>query len=234
MNDFAPLLDLLSGKLGWLPTVLLWIGALRLPMKFLQSWLQNVLTAFVARIVASPQTDDDAQLRRLFDSLGYRMLVFSLDAILSLKLPTSESLDTHQQTQAAQPNPRNGLNLFLPLVLCALLVGGCTTLAPEGVYHGDRVLYNAELATTTSYDLLKTFLDWERANQAPLAEWPKIHESAEYIRAHWEQWFATAYALHDAYAADPTSANAAALQRSLNVLRTAMAQAAGYMAQATH
>lgn len=233
MNDFAPLLDLLTGKFGWLSTVLIWMGALRLPMKLVQSWLQNVLTAFVARIVASPQTDDDAQLRRLFDSLGYRMLVFSLDAILSLKLPTSESLDVHQQSRAPQPSP-SGAGPLVLFALCSLLLSGCTTLAPEGVYHGDKVLYNAELATTTSYDLLKTFLDWERANQAPLAEWPKIHESAEYIRAHWEQWFTTAYALHDAYAADPTSANAAALQRSLNVLRTAMAQAAGYMAQATH
>lgn len=230
---YQPLLDLLAGKFGWLPTVLVWIGALRLPMKLASGWLQATLTAFVARVAASPETDDDAQLRRVMGSLAYRFIAFTLDAALSLKLPTAESLDTHQQTRATQPSP-SGAGPWALLALCALLLSGCTTLAPEGVYHGDRVLYNAELATTTSYDLLKTFLDWETANRPALVKWPQIHAAATEIRAHWEQWFTTAYALHDAYAADPTSANAAALQRSLNVLRTAMAQAAGYMAQATH
>lgn len=230
---WQPLLELLTGKLGWLPALLTWIGALRLPMKLVQSWVQNFLTAFVARVAASPQTDDDAQLRKLLDSLGYRMLAFTLDAALSLKLPTSDSLDTHQATKAAQPSP-SGAGPWLILGFCALLLfPGCVNLDPAGTYKGDALLYHSELATTTSYDVLKTFLDWEKANAPALVKWPQIHQAAENIRAHWEQWFTTAYAMHDAYKADPSQVNADNLQTALRILREALNQATGYMATAT-
>ena len=95
-SDWQPLLDLLSGKFGWLPTIIAWIGAVRVPMKLVSGWLQSTLTAFVARVAASPQTDDDAFLERVFGSIGYRFTAFLLDAALSLKLPTTDSLARHQ------------------------------------------------------------------------------------------------------------------------------------------
>jgi len=67
----------------------------RVPMKLISGWLQSTLTAFVARVAASPEQDDDALLNTVFGSIGYRVLAFTLDAALSLKLPTSESLAQH-------------------------------------------------------------------------------------------------------------------------------------------
>lgn len=97
MNDaFAPLYSLLSGHFGWLPTLIAWIGALRIPLKLVNGWLQGVLTQFVVRVQDSPETDDDAQLKKVLGALWYRFLAFTLDAVFSLKLPTTQSLTLHR------------------------------------------------------------------------------------------------------------------------------------------
>lgn len=108
-------------------------------------------------------------------------------------------------------------------------VTGCRHLDANGVYKGDTALYQSELATTTSYDLLDAFVKWEAANRAALAKWPEIKKSADTIRADAKQWFSTANALHDAYAANPTDENRAALQKAINVIRAALVEANGYM-----
>lgn len=233
MNEFQPLLDLLSGKFGWLPTVLIWIGALRVPMKLVSGALQNFLTAFVVRVAASPETDDDDKLRTLFGSIGYRFIAFTLDAALSLKLPTSESLVKHISGEAVPVNRANALIILgaLSLLLCH---SGCGTLDQTGVYAGDEILYESEVVIPTSYELIHTFVTWEKDNRAVLAKWPEIKRSADAMRAGAKQWIASANALHDAYKLDPTPPNGAALQRALAVLRTALNEAARYMAQAAN
>lgn len=123
-------------------------------------------------------------------------------------------------------------------ILALILLGagfaqlGCRHLAPEGVYHGDSVLYHAELSTRTSYDLLHVFVQWELDNRAALAKWPEITKAADHIRLNAKQWFATANNLHDAYAADPSQDNRDKLQTALAVLQTALLEANGYMLQA--
>ena len=102
-HSLQPLLDLLSGKLGWLPTALAWIGALRLPMKLAGDWLQRALTAFVNDVANSPESDDDSALRKILGSLPYRLSAFALDAIFSLKLPTTQSLNKHINNIGLQP-----------------------------------------------------------------------------------------------------------------------------------
>jgi len=109
---------------------------------------------------------------------------------------------------------------------------GCGTLDKSGVYRGDQLLYQSELTTVTSYGLLKTYLEWERDNEAALARWPAIHQSAKHIEANWQQWFKTAYALHDAYKLDPSQENAAALNTALKVIRAALTESTKYMNQA--
>lgn len=133
-------------------------------------------------------------------------------------------------------NPRSILQaiaLFCVLAasLC-LLTPGCASLDKAGVYAGDQVLYQAELTTKTSYDVIHTYVAWEESNRALLTKWPAIKESADHMRAGAKQWFATAHALHDAYAANPSDANKAALDRSINVLTTALNEAVKYMALA--
>lgn len=124
--------------------------------------------------------------------------------------------------------------LSILLILSALFVfPGCGTLDKTGVYAGDQVLYQSELSITTSYDVIHTFVTWEKENRAALAKWPEIKTAADSMRAHAKQWKATADALHDAYAAAPTDANRQNLEAALRILRTALAEAAGYMAKAT-
>lgn len=123
------------------------------------------------------------------------------------------------------------MKTFAALLLCVFALSSCATLDKSGVYAGDDVLYQTELTTTTSYELIHSYVTWEKANRATLAKWPEIKQSADAMRQGAPQWFATAYALRDAYAADPTDANRAALERSLNVLRTALNEAVKYMAQ---
>jgi hypothetical protein len=123
--------------------------------------------------------------------------------------------------------------ILLGLIIPALALStGCRALAPDGAYSGDQVLYHAELTITTSYDVLHTFVAWEKENRAALVQWPDVKKSADTIRRGAPHWFKTAHALRDAYLAAPTPDNRAALERILKVLRTALGEAAFYMSQA--
>lgn len=73
------------------------VGTVRLFAKFIQTPLQNFLTAAIARVNDSPEKDDDQLLHNLFAAPWYRLLAFTLDYLLSLKLPTSDSLLTHRE-----------------------------------------------------------------------------------------------------------------------------------------
>lgn len=127
--------------------------------------------------------------------------------------------------------------LLLVLALIPVLVLGltaCKPLDPAGVYHGDQVLHSSELTITTSYEVIHAYVTWEKDNRAALARWPEIKQSADAMRKNAKQWFATANALHDAYAANPTPENRDALNTAIAVLRAALNEAAGYMAQAAN
>ncbi len=120
--EFKPLVDLLSGQFGWLPAVLAWIGALRVPMKIASSHVQRALTGFVASVAASPEQDDDDAVRRILGSLWYRFLAFALDAVLSFKLPTSDSLKKLEGARGAAPV---GVISVLCLLSSILWLTGC-------------------------------------------------------------------------------------------------------------
>lgn len=81
---------------GWLASLAAFVGTARLAVKFFQPWLQSFFTALIARVHDSQERDDDALLEKLFASLWYRALAFLADYLLSLKLPTSTSLDIHR------------------------------------------------------------------------------------------------------------------------------------------
>jgi hypothetical protein len=135
MNELQPFLDLLSGKMPWLIPMLAFIGAVRLPMKIFNGWFQRTLTAFVDRVAASPQVDDDEYLLRIFGSIWYRFLAFLLDAVFSLKLPTTESLQKQRDQEDEQDGsgPKPGAfagTLSLWLLLSGLTVCGCAQLQP--------------------------------------------------------------------------------------------------------
>lgn len=250
MNEtLAPLLNLLGGKAGWLTTIITWFGVLA-PLSALfgtkfKHWISDKLNA----VAASEDLDDDAYLTKLFSFAPWRMAAF-LSKFTPFHLPTLADLERairlqHEaaidaggnlRTEAgAQRSARPTLPLILlttSLLSVSLLSTGCGTLDSKGVYAGDKVLYDAELAINTSYDLIHTFVTWEKDNRAALAKWPEIKSAANQMRAHAKEWFSTAHALHDAYAANPTDTNRESFLAAVAILRTALNEAAGYMARA--
>lgn len=119
---------------------------------------------------------------------------------------------------------------WIAIAALLLLVMGCRTLDPAGPYHGDKFLYNAHKTITSAYDVLASYVKWEFENRQALASRPEIKKSADYVRTNAQQWINSAIALADAYEANPNDQTRTALQKALDILNTALAQAAGYMA----
>ncbi len=119
----------------------------------------------------------------------------------------------------------------LAVCIAALGVGihGCGTLDPAGVYHGDKLLYDAELAIPTSKDILQSFVKWEYDNRSALAGRPEIRKSADNVRAHAKQWIQTAINLTESYKTNATAENRDAMVKAIGILRTALVEASGYM-----
>jgi endonuclease IV len=128
----------------------------------------------------------------------------------------------------------NSLLLLISVLLTLVAAPGCRNLATDGVYQNDQFLYQAELSTDTSYQLIHAYVSWESENRDALKQWPEIKASADNMRQNSPQWFASAFALHDAYLANPTPDNQQAYQKAINVLRAALTEASKYMAKASN
>lgn len=88
MNELQPLIDLLSGKFGWLSTVFAWMGAMRVAAKPISAVLQDGAAKFIASAIESESDDDDRLAASILGSRTYRLLAFVLDWVASIKLPT--------------------------------------------------------------------------------------------------------------------------------------------------
>lgn len=115
-------------------------------------------------------------------------------------------------------------------MLCIVGPVGCgkTTLAPAGVYQGDKVLYNAEKTITTSYRLFDSFLKWELQYRSILPV--EVSRAADTIRLNAKKWITSAGNIRDAYAANPTAENRDKLKLALDLIDTALSEATVYMA----
>jgi hypothetical protein len=122
------------------------------------------------------------------------------------------------------------------MLLCAVMVAGLavgcnkTTLAPNGVYQGDTFLYQSENTINTAHDSFKTFLQWETTYRAVLPV--EVSRAADYIRLNEQKWINSANALHDAYVRTPSAENKDKFQLTLNIISTALHEAAAYMVAA--
>ncbi len=97
MNEIKPLLDLLGGEQGWPAQVVTWIGALRLAAKPFGTWIQGLFTTLVAKVLETPEPEDDALVLGILKSWPYRLLSFLVDWLTSIKLPTTDSLKKHAE-----------------------------------------------------------------------------------------------------------------------------------------
>ena len=99
MTELKPLLDLLSGHFGWLPTLLTWIAALKLAMTLFETQFAHWAADRLNAVAASSDEDDDAYLRQIFSAKSYRTVGFVL-RMLGFRLPTLADLERAIKLQA--------------------------------------------------------------------------------------------------------------------------------------
>lgn len=103
---------------------------------------------------------------------------------------------------------------ILALALIYLALGCKSTLAPEGPYHGDKFLFDADKVLVDSKDDLSGFLKWEMTNRKQLQEkkLQSITAAADAIRTNAPLWFKVTFDARNNYS------NAMALHQS-NVIQ---------------
>ncbi|MGO8675404.1 MAG: hypothetical protein ACLQVX_06000 [Limisphaerales bacterium] len=88
MNESVqPLIGLLGRKLAWLPHILAVIGAARLFCKWFSAQLQDRLTRLMAEAVADDDQAEERDWEVVLRARWYRIAHFTLDLVLSIKLP---------------------------------------------------------------------------------------------------------------------------------------------------
>lgn len=134
MNELQPLLDLLGGKAGWLPTALTWLAAIKLASTLVENKLNHWLCDQLNQIAASEGGDDDAYLRALFSRSWYKLGSFLL-RFTGLRLPTLADLERAIQHQAeavkgGTQELRKSSGALVPAVLLVALLAlaGCASL----------------------------------------------------------------------------------------------------------
>ena len=82
-NPLQPLIDGLAGKYGWLTTVVLLIGSLRILFKPIMLAIDNYVRQ-------TPSPADDARVARFETGWLYKLIAFLLDFTASIKLPNTQ------------------------------------------------------------------------------------------------------------------------------------------------
>lgn len=88
MEQWQPLIDLLSARHGWIPAVLGWMAALRLAFKPFSLALQSLIGRLFRFVHDTEEAEDDEFVAAMLKRRWYRVLVFLLDWLTSVKLPT--------------------------------------------------------------------------------------------------------------------------------------------------
>lgn len=95
------------------------------------------------------------------------------------------------------------------------------------VYQGDNFLFQTEKLSVQAHDLFLEFYRWEKEwrNVLPVS----VSRAADFARLNEEKWAHSLNAAHDAYVATPSAENKDKLQLALNLMKTALNEAAFYM-----
>lgn len=87
MNEIQPLISLLTGKFGWLPTLFAWLSALSMALGFVQKRIQDFNEKKLEHFAQSTNPDDDLFLTALLSAPWYRLAAF-VAGFLNFWLPT--------------------------------------------------------------------------------------------------------------------------------------------------
>ena len=126
------------------------------------------------------------------------------------------------------------MKLKIYLVLFAALFGvmvlsetGCKIkLDPAGVYHGNTLLYDADVTIDTTHQALESFVSWEAANDSFLiTNAPAITRAADFVRKNGPGWLKTATLARNKYEDSVLSVSASTndVQSASNTLQQAVA-----------
>lgn len=154
MNEIQPLIDALQDKLPWLAALTSFMGLARLLAKPISALVQSFFSKLVLFIQGTPETDDDAWLERVLGSKPYRFFAFVVDWVLSIKLPSSASVQTLKAGGPDDGSIAGRVGLFL---LCGCLSFGVLLAVTTGCSTSQqRVAYNTlatvQTVTVGAYD----------------------------------------------------------------------------------
>lgn len=232
MNELKPLLDLLGGQLGWLPTVITWIAAIKLAMTFFETTFAHWAADKLNEIAATESSDDDDYLRQLFAMGWYRFVAFTM-RLLGFRLPTLADLERAIRLQkeavvdagAALPAQRNpsatSSRSFLPLLLIGFML-----FASAPVFTGCTLLQNTPKETLV-YNTFKS--SWTVAHTAygvwceRVVQGKVSAEQEAAVDSAWNKYravFKVTFALANANWSAPTDASLADAEAQLtNLIR---------------
>lgn len=114
----------------------------------------------------------------------------------------------------------------------SLVITGCNrTLAPEGVYAGDKVSYDTDLAVSASKNIIQSFLNFELQNRAFLAQsYPQVTQYADKLRTDGKAALQSAAVASKAYHDNPTAQNKAAFDKAMAAVDALVAGAQQFLA----
>jgi hypothetical protein len=176
MNEIQPLLDLLGGKLPWLPTIIVWLGALKLFFHFTGGFIQSQAAAFMVRIVDSEDPNDDHFLLVILDSRIYQFIRFLLQ-VASLPLPARADYDLMLKKRGLSAGAIVPLLLFF--LFSPLFFFGCAHIQAGQ----DPIVVMAERAQTYAASTFDLILETDDANRPLFRERiPAYHDFCEWLR----------------------------------------------------
>lgn len=126
--------------------------------------------------------------------------------------------------------PLKILGLICLALICLAPIGftSCSksTLAPEGAYNSDKLLYDADAAIGAAYRVSHSFVQFEYENRKALPA--EVSQAADVVRKNAEGWIATAILLRDNYERVKSAEAAQKLQAGLAALQAQLADAKKY------
>lgn len=251
MNEsLQPLYSLLTGKFGWLPTAMGWLAASRVAFKAFSAAIQARLTAKLAAIAESNDTDEIGWIEGMLSNRGYKIAAFTIDLALSLKLPSLADF----QKVVVPPAPKVPYNkpivgAIVPVLLLAsaLAFSGCghATLEQGGAYAPattnaagvvtatvapDYAFFIADSAFDLAVSALDATFTFERVNRAMLWQIsPQIKHGLDQVRPEAVALKVDYARARAVYIANPVPANLTTLQAALAKAQQLSATAAALL-----